>query len=83
VASLGDVIANNVRAERARRHWTQARLADQIGWPRTAVHEVESGRRRLGPDDLAALCRVFGIPLAELARGANPDDLAALGIGPA
>jgi transcriptional regulator with XRE-family HTH domain len=77
---LTDVIANNVRGERARRRLTQAELAEQVGWPRTTVHEVESGRRRLGPDDLVALCRVFDIPLVELCRGADPDDLRILGI---
>jgi hypothetical protein len=41
-----------------------------------------TGGRRLGPDGLAALCRIFGIPLPELARGGNLDDLAALGIRP-
>jgi transcriptional regulator with XRE-family HTH domain len=80
VPALGDVIANNVRAERARRRWTQAHLAELVGWPRTAVHEVESGRRKLGPDDLVALCTAFGIPLTELARGGDPAHLTALGL---
>lgn len=80
--TLGDVIANNVRAERARRHWTQAHLAELAGWPRTAIHEIESGRRKLGPDDLVTLCRVFRLPLVELARGGDPDHLTTLGLTP-
>jgi len=77
---LSDVIANNVRGERARRRMTQAELAELVGWPRTTVHDVESGRRRLGPDDLVALCRVFEMPLVELCRGADPEDVRTLGL---
>jgi transcriptional regulator with XRE-family HTH domain len=80
VARLAHVIANNVRGERARRHLTQAQLGESMGWPRNAIHEVESGRRRLGPDDLVALCRVLDLPLVELCRGAEPEDLRILGI---
>jgi transcriptional regulator with XRE-family HTH domain len=80
MAGIGHVIANNVRAERARRRMTQADLAQLIGWPRSSVHDVEAGRRKIGPDDLVALCNAFNITLAELAHGANPEDLHALGL---
>jgi transcriptional regulator with XRE-family HTH domain len=78
--ALGDVIANNVRAERARRRLTQADLADQMGWPRSSIHDVEAGRRKIGPDDLVALCRVFSVSFADLARGADEGDLRTLGL---
>lgn len=77
---IGDVIARNVRAERARRRWTQSELGERVGWPRSSVSDVESGRRKVASDELVALCRAFGVPLAELARGAEPDDLRALGL---
>ena len=77
---LADIAANNLRGERARRRLTQAQLAEMLGWPRTSVYDVESGRRRLSLDDLAAICRVLGVPLAELLRGADDDDLRALGL---
>ncbi len=80
MASLADVAANNVRAERARRRWTQAELARRLDWPRTSIHDVEIGRRRLGLDDLAAVCRVFGIDLLDLCHGGDDDDLRALGL---
>jgi len=80
VASLHDTLANNVRGERSRRRLTQAQLAVMLGWPRTAIHDIESGRRRLGLDDLAALCRVFDMPLVELCHGGRDDDLHALGL---
>ena len=79
---MHDTVANNVRGERARRRWTQAELAERLGWPRTAIHDVEIGRRRLSLDDLAALCRTFELPLIELCRGGDRYELAALGISP-
>ena len=80
MASLHDVAANNIRAERARRRWTQADLARRLDWPRTSIHDVESGRRRLGLDDLAALCRAFDIDLIDLCQGGDDNDLRALGL---
>ena len=44
MADLGDLIANNIRGERARRRWTQAQLAERLGWPRTSIHDIEIGR---------------------------------------
>jgi transcriptional regulator with XRE-family HTH domain len=70
-----------VRAERARRRWTQADLGERVGWPRSSVSDVESGRRKVTADDLVALCVAFGVPLVKLADGASSSDLHALGIG--
>jgi transcriptional regulator with XRE-family HTH domain len=80
VPTLHDVLANAVRAERSRRRWTQAELAQRLGWPRTRVHDVELGRSKLELDDLAGLCRAFGVPLSELARGGDDEDLVILGL---
>lgn len=75
---LGDVIAANVRAERARRKWKQSDLADLLGWERASVGHLESGRRSVKASDLPALCRAFGISLDALIAGADPEDLEAL-----
>lgn len=79
--SLGDHIAANVRAERARRRWSQADLAERLGWARSTVGDLESGRRKVTADDLPVLCLAFDVPLSDLARGADPSDLDALGLG--
>lgn len=79
-ATLGDWIAAGVRAERARRRWSQAELGRRLGWSQSSVSDLEVGRRVITADDLPALCRVFELPLAELARGADPEDLRALGL---
>lgn len=82
VVDLGAVVANNVRAERARRKWRQEDLAERLGWSRGSIGHLESGRRRPAVADLPALCRVFDVPMSELLAGAAPADLAALGLQP-
>ncbi|MDQ1245708.1 MAG: helix-turn-helix protein [Actinomycetota bacterium] len=80
--TIGDVAAANMRAERARRRWTQADLAQRLNWSPTKVGDVEQGRRKVSADQLVELCRAFGIPLRRLLDGAEPDDLITLGIEP-
>ena len=80
VATIGEVIANNVRAERARRRWSQTQLGELIGSARSSVGDLESGRHQVNAGDMVALCRAFGITLAKLMDGADPDDLRALGL---
>lgn len=78
VAELGHVIAANVRAERARRHWRQADLAARLGWDTGTVGHIETGRRDVRATDLPALCRAFGVGLDVLFFGANEDDAHAM-----
>lgn len=77
---LGAAVAANVRAERGRRRWTQAELADKLGWSRPVITAVEAGCRQVLVDELPQLCRVFNIPLTRLLQDADPDDLTALGL---
>jgi transcriptional regulator with XRE-family HTH domain len=80
VPEFGDVIAANVRGERAKRRWTQEQLATRLGWERARVGHLESGRRTVKASDLPALCRALDVPFSELIRGAEKDDLDALGL---
>jgi transcriptional regulator with XRE-family HTH domain len=80
VPPLTEVIAFNVRIERARRRWNQGELGDLIGLSRTGVSELESGKRRPGVNDLVPLCRAFGIDLARLLADADAADLETLGL---
>ena len=80
MASLGDVIAANVRGERARKRLKQEELAARLGWSQSSVSDLESGRRKVTADDLPMLCEAFGIDLAELVRGAEEADLRRLGL---
>ena len=78
MATIGDVIAANVRGERARRRWDQAQLGAMLGWSRGTVSDLESGRRKVTAADLPGLCRAFGISLARLLDGAEDSDIADL-----
>jgi transcriptional regulator with XRE-family HTH domain len=81
MASLGAHIARNVAAERNRRRWDQATLADRIGvagWSRSTVSNLELGKRKVLADDLPLLCEAFEISLLQLMHGVQPDDLAKL-----
>jgi ribosome-binding protein aMBF1 (putative translation factor) len=76
--SLGTVVARNVRAERARQRMRQQDLADRMGWSIGMISDTESGQRRIGVDDLPALCRALGVPFMRLLVGADSEDLEAL-----
>jgi transcriptional regulator with XRE-family HTH domain len=77
---LGAVVARNIRAERARQGWRQRDLADRLEWSIGMVSDTESGQRRIGIADMPRFCRALGVPLADLLRGADPDDLRALSL---
>ena len=78
---MSSVFPRNMRAERVRRDWDQEELGRRIGgWSRTMVGDLETGRRKLGVDDIAPICAALSLTLAELAIGADPDELAALGL---
>ena len=81
VPTLSDVVASSVRAERARRHWTQAELATKTGLSRTTIGDIESGRRQVTVNHLPLFCRALGVPLAVLMAGADQGDLDVLNPG--
>lgn len=77
---IGDVVAAAVRAERARHRWTQAQLAERLGWSVATLGDLEAGRRRPAVDDLPLFCEALGIGLVTLLDRADPDDLRRLGL---
>ena len=80
MSTLGTVIAANVRGERARQRLRQADLAERLGWALSTVGDLESGKRRVGADDIPQLCEALGISLMDLLRGADPEDLHRMGL---
>jgi transcriptional regulator with XRE-family HTH domain len=80
--SLRQLLARNVKAERARRCWSQLDLGRALGMSQTAVSELEAGHRRLDIDRLANLCRALDVPLLTLLVGVPPETIQALGLGP-
>lgn len=78
--SLGDVVPRNVAAERVRRRWTQAVLAERLGWSKSKMSAFEAGGRAVLADELGEVCKALGVPLAKLAEGVDPEEFAALGL---
>lgn len=79
--TLSDVVAANMRAERARKKWRQSDLAEALGVATSTVSEMESGRRKIGLDDLVPLCRVLEADMRVFVRGLDPEDIRTLGLG--
>lgn len=73
MANLSTTIARSMRAERARRGWTQDELASRLGWTRAAVASIETERRTLALDDVPAVCEAFSLSLTDLLTGLDDD----------
>lgn len=78
VPTLSDVVAGAVRAERARRRWSQAELGERTGMARSTIGDIEQGKRQVTVNHLPLLCRALGVPLTVLIAGADQGDLDAL-----
>ena len=50
----------NIRQERLNRGWTQQYVANVIGLTKTAVHDIETGKRKPSYDVLVKLLDLFG-----------------------
>lgn len=79
---LRDILAPTVRELRHRQKLRQEDLARRLGWPLSRVTRLETGDVQLRVDDLPALCRTFGLTLADLLAEAHPDDLDVMGLTP-
>lgn len=73
-------LARAIRAERARSGYSQAQLADRLGWSRQVVSAVETGVRRVYADELPELCEALSVPLHVLLSRIPDDDWARLGM---
>ncbi|MGW2113810.1 helix-turn-helix domain-containing protein [Streptomyces zhihengii] len=67
--SLEAAVASRVRQFREEQGWTQAGLADRLGWVAASVWMLENGRRHVKVADLEALAAVFDVPPEELLVG--------------
>jgi transcriptional regulator with XRE-family HTH domain len=74
---LKGIYSASIRAERARRGWSQEELARRAGVPRSEVSDLELGRRRAFIGDLVPYCEAFGVGLEVLLSGDHPDALRA------
>src|SRR5262245_15672041 len=60
-------IADQVRALRQERHWTQATLADRLGLSQSRLSEIERGAGSFTAEQLLAMLRTFNVPLSYFA----------------
>jgi Zn-dependent peptidase ImmA (M78 family)/DNA-binding XRE family transcriptional regulator len=61
-----------LREARTARGWTQEQAADALGVARTTMVAIEKGERRLKPDELIRLARLYGRKLSALLRPGAP-----------
>lgn len=64
--SLHSVVAANVRAECARRGWTQKELADRLGIARITVSDKHREKTPWTLDETEKLARLFGMEAGDL-----------------
>jgi len=72
-------LGNRLRLARERRGLSQEAVAEKLGLPRTAVTNMESGRRSVSTLELAKLADLYGYPAAFFLganEGADGEDLA-------
>lgn len=63
-----DAVANEVRAERARKGWTQLEMVRHTGLSRSTYMRIESGEHIADMSELARICGAVGIPLSQFVR---------------
>lgn len=78
--TLGEVVAANARAERARQRLRQAQVAEALGVSVSSISDLENGDRRVSVDELLPLCRVLQCDLPTLLKGLSEEDRKTLGL---
>lgn len=66
MSEVARAVGQRIAAARRRRGWTQAELADRLGWPRDTLVHYEHGRRALAVDRLVPIAHALGVPPAAL-----------------
>ncbi len=70
----GHALGAQLRETREARGWTQKRVADRLRIARTTLVAIEKGERRLKPDELIELARLYGRQVSELLQRRAPAD---------
>jgi len=68
--TLNALIAAQVRVQRKRKHWSQARLAQALGVKLNVAQQIETGSRRISAEELCLLAYTLDVSPAELLSGA-------------
>lgn len=65
-------LGSRLRAAREARGWTQQRVAEALGIARTTLVAIEAEDRRVKPEELIELARLYGRKLSELLQRRGP-----------
>lgn len=66
-------LGKNLRSLRARKGWSQEKLAAVAGLDRTYVGGIERGERNVAVLNLAKLAAALGVNPCEMLKGIQPD----------
>src|SRR5437016_4472323 len=69
---IGPALAARLRAARRDADLTQDEVARDLGIARTSLVALEKGERRVKPDELISLARLYGRTVDELLRPSAP-----------
>lgn len=68
---LRQILANNVRAYRKAKDWSQEELADRAGVHRTYISIVERGLKNVSIDNIEAISKALDEPASRLLETAT------------
>jgi len=57
-----------IRQKRIDKDWTLNHVSKHVGVTKTAIHDIETGRRRPSYEVLIKLCKLFQVPHEEIER---------------
>lgn len=80
VADAQEAAARSIRGFRAAAGLRQVELAERLNLSQTVVSDLENNVRALTLMEVVHVCRALNVSLVELLRGADPEDLEALGL---
>ena len=63
----------NLAAQRVRRGWTQAQLAEVAGVGRSFISDIERGRTRVSLQDWVPLLEALDVDMAAILAGDEPE----------
>lgn len=66
------IVAAGIRSHRAARNWSQAVLAQRVGWNQATISNAETRDRGIEVNDLFLFAEAFDIPVIDLFREATP-----------
>lgn len=65
-------IGNKIKSLREKKRWTKQQLAEKLGYESdTAIHLIETGKRKLSIEKLKIIANLFEVPISQLVSEDN------------